>query len=312
MPEKNGLVIAFTAGTKARHDLPELGVQILLGELVRLHMGPQRAVGKPLAALPPVVHHDLVHDVGERELHRAHGAVGNHEGALLYPFRLQHGTGGGQPCRLHHDVRALHAGLPVVHHANGLSEIFGKSSAEGLATFRTAGMDAYLLKIEQRIKQTHVPVGGSPGTYVTEHAGIFSGHVFRTESGHRAGAHVRDGRGVEHGLHHAGLGIEQVHDRHFRREILLVVVHIVSHDFHARHVQRLNIAAQHVEMTLGGIFGHKMHPRLDAGLSEPLSAEALLHGRKNFGIGHVQSVDVGPVEIGKVAFLHGVDSRSFR
>ena len=70
-------------------------------------------------------------------------------------------------------------------------------------------------------------------------------------------------------------------------------------------MQRLYVAAQNVEMSLGGILGHQMHPGFNARLPETLGAEAFLHGGKNFGVGHVQSGHVGPVEIGNVAFLHG-------
>ena len=41
--------------------------------------------------LAPVVHHHLVHDVGERQLHRTHRAVGDDTGAFLDPLRLEHG-----------------------------------------------------------------------------------------------------------------------------------------------------------------------------------------------------------------------------
>ena len=69
-------------------------------------------------------------------------------------------------------------------------------------------------------------------------------------------------------------------------------------------MQGLDIAAQHIKMTLGGVFGHKMHARLNAGSAQPLRPQALFHGGEDFRIAHVQFGNVGAVEIGEIAFLH--------
>ena len=167
-------------------------------------------------------------------------------------------------------------------------------------------MNADFLKVEQAVQKAHVPVRGAAGTDVAENPGVFARHVLGAERRHGAGAHVRDGRGVENGLHHARFRIKKIHDRHFRRKILLIVVHIVAHNLHTRHMQRLNIAAQHIEMPLGGILRHEMNAGLDAGLPQSLRAEAFLHGGKDFGVRHVQAGDIGTVEIGEIAFLHDV------
>ena len=139
---------------------------------------------------------------------------------------------------------------------------------------------------------------------MAENAGIPAGHVFRAQGRDRAGAHVGDGGRVENGLHHPGLRIEQVHHRHFRGQAVLVVIHIVADNLDARHMQGLDIAAQHVEMTLGGVFGHQVNAGFDTGLAEALRPQALFHGGEDFRIAHVQSGDVGAIEIGEIAFLH--------
>src|SRR3546814_7737044 len=84
VPEQDGLVVALAARLLSRDDLRELAVQSRLRELARLDMGAQRAELAALA-LAPVVDHQLVHRVCQRQLHRAHGAVGHHEVAGLHP-----------------------------------------------------------------------------------------------------------------------------------------------------------------------------------------------------------------------------------
>lgn len=71
-------------------------------------------------------------------------------------------------------------------------------------------------------------------------------------------------------------------------------------------MQRLNVTAQHIEMPLGGILGNEMHTRFDAGLTKSLCAETFLHGGKDFIVRHVQTGNVGTVEIGEITFLHGI------
>ena len=67
-------------GFSAGDDLAELGVQVVLRVRRSLSTcGAQRAERQALAALAPVVDDHLVHDVGQRELDRAHRAVGHDE-----------------------------------------------------------------------------------------------------------------------------------------------------------------------------------------------------------------------------------------
>ncbi len=70
--------LALAAGLEAGDDLAQLGVQRRLGQLAGVDVRPQRAE-RPALALAPVVDDDLGHDVGERELDRAHRAVGHDE-----------------------------------------------------------------------------------------------------------------------------------------------------------------------------------------------------------------------------------------
>ena len=109
VPEQDGLVVALAAGLHAGDDLAELGMQRLLAQLAGLDMGAQRAELAALA-LAPIVDHDLGHDVGQRQLHRAHRAVGHDEGAGLDPFGLEQRLRLRQARGLDDDVGALDAG----------------------------------------------------------------------------------------------------------------------------------------------------------------------------------------------------------
>ena len=75
-------------------------------------------------------------------------------------------------------------------------------------------MHADLLEAEEPIHEPHVPVGGAAGANVTEHRAVLARQVFRADRGDRARAHVRDVAGVDHGDGRAGLGIEQIQQRH--------------------------------------------------------------------------------------------------
>ena len=151
------------AGLQPGDDLAELGMEIRLGQLVRIDMPAQRPEGQPLAALPPIIHHHLVHDVGEGELDGAHGAVGHDEGAGLDPFGLEQRLGGGQARGLHHDIRPAHAALPIRGHLHLLAEIGREALGEGIPALRPAGMDPDLVEIEQAVEKPDVPIGRARG-----------------------------------------------------------------------------------------------------------------------------------------------------
>src|SRR6185437_12481112 len=72
VPEEDRLVAALAPRLEARDDLAQLRMQVVLAQPAAVDVRAQGAEGKSLAALAPVVHHHLVHDVGERKLHRAH------------------------------------------------------------------------------------------------------------------------------------------------------------------------------------------------------------------------------------------------
>ena len=79
---------------------------------------------------------------------------------------------------------------------------------------------------------------------MAEHAAALAGEILGAERGDRAGPHVGDRAGIEQRSRHAGAGIEEVEQRHLRRQAALVVVDIVADDLDARHIDRREIAAQ--------------------------------------------------------------------
>ena len=91
---QNRLVSASlcAARLQAGDDLAHFGVQGRLRQLARLDMRAQAAELAALA-LAPIVDDELGHDVGQRQLDRAHGAVGHHQRAGLDPGGLQQRCG---------------------------------------------------------------------------------------------------------------------------------------------------------------------------------------------------------------------------
>ena len=67
---------------------PSSACSVFFAQPAGLDMGAQRAELAALA-LAPVVDHHLLHDVGQRQLHRAHRAVGHDQRAGLDPFGLE-------------------------------------------------------------------------------------------------------------------------------------------------------------------------------------------------------------------------------
>ena len=274
VPEQDGFVVALTAGLQAGDDLAQFGVQRLLAELAGFDMGAQ---GAELAsfALAPIVHHHLGHDVGERQLDRAHGAVGHDERALLDPVGLEQRLGLHQARGFDHDVGALDRVFPVVEGAHGLAEIARQLGGEFVAALLAARVHADLVEPEQLVEQAHVPIGGAARADVAEHLAALAREVLGAERGDGAGAHLGDAGGIEHRLGHAGPGIEQVEDRHLRRQAVLIVVDIVADDLDAREVDRCaDRAPQHVEMAVRLGIGDEVHARLDHRGAAALRGEA--------------------------------------
>src|SRR4051794_35032575 len=113
MPEEDSLVVRLAAGLGANDDLTELGVEVVLVEPPAIDVCAQRAE-LPGPRLAPVVDDDLVHDVGQRELDRAHRPVRNDKAARLDPAREQLRLGALESGRLDHHVRAAQALLPCL------------------------------------------------------------------------------------------------------------------------------------------------------------------------------------------------------
>jgi len=96
VPEQDALVGSLPAGPVAAHDLAELRVQPLGGQPARVDVRAQRPQ-RAGVGLAPVVDHDLLHRVGQVELDRADGSVGNDQRPRADPGRAQERLGGPQP-----------------------------------------------------------------------------------------------------------------------------------------------------------------------------------------------------------------------
>ena len=172
-------------------------------------MGPQRPE-LPTLALAPVVHNEFGHDVGQAQLHRAHGPVRHHQSAGLDPFGFQQRCGLAQARGLNHNVGARHGVLPVVTHPHRLTQILGEPLAECVAALGPRRMHADLVEVEQLVEQPHVPVSGATGTNMTQHLAVLAGQVLGANGCHRAGTHVGDGGGIDDGDRDAGAWVKQV------------------------------------------------------------------------------------------------------
>jgi hypothetical protein len=304
MPQQDGLVVALPSGPLAGHDLSELGVQIAFVQAARVDMLAERSERQSLAALAPIVDHHLVHDVGERELDRAHGAVGHNQRARLDPGGHQHRLRGRQARGLDHDVGVAHAGLPAVDRAHRLGEVPRQGGGKTVAALGAAGVHADFLEIEQMVEQPHVPVGGAAGSDMAEHAAVAARQMSGADCRHRAGAHLGDRGRVDEGERNAGVGVEQVEHRDLGRQVVPVVLVEISHHLHARDAERPDYAAQDVEVPLVGGFRHQMDARLDNGLAVSLGAQAVLDRRQDLPLGQRQPLDVHPVQVGNIDRAH--------
>ena len=255
--------------------------------------------------LAPVVHHHLVHDVGERELDRAHRAVGDDAGTRLDPLGLQQRLGLHESRGFDDDVGTAHAGLPVVGGHDLHAEIVFEPRLKGGAAFRTPRVHANLVEVKDRVQQPHVPVGRAASADVRQHLRVLLGQVPGADRRDGAGAHVGDVGGVDHGDRHARLRIEQVEDGQLRRQADLVVAIEVAHHLDARQAERADVAAQHVEVTGVVLLGHQVHARLEGRLVAALRQQALLDGADDLGVGHGQRLHIGVVEVVQEDVGHG-------
>ena len=304
MPEQVRFIVVGAPRLQPCNDLAKLAVERLQSHLALVDMPAKRAEGATRLALTPVVDDDLVHDVGEIELKRAHRPVRNHEGALLHPARLEQRRRLGEAARLHHDVGALQAIFPVVRHDNLLAEVLFQVCGKGLPALGTARMDTDLVEIEQMVEQADVPVGRAARADMAQDLAVLARQMLGAERGDRAGAHVRDSRRVDDGLWHAGPRVEQVQQCHFGGQANFVVVDEVTDHLHAGAVERLHIAAQDVEMALVGALGNQVNPGFDHRFATPLRGQRFRHGIEDFVVGQFQCLGVQGIDVVDPDFLH--------
>ena len=98
--------------------------------------------------------------------------------------------------------------------------------------------------------------------------------------------------------------IKQVEQSHLRGKAELVVVDVVPHDLHARHVEWGYVAPQHVEVAADLRTRTKVHPWFDHGLARSLGEQSAFHRVEDLLVGHRQSFDVETVEVREMDFSH--------
>ena len=170
---------------------PSSACRLLFGQLPCVDVRAQRAERQALPALAPVVDDDLVHDVGQRELDRAHRAVGDDQRAVLDPCGLAAAASasGRRDASTTMSAPRTHDSQSSVA-TTGLPRSRASRSRERVAAFRPPRMHADLVEVEQLIEQPHVPVGGAARADVAEHLRALAREMLGAERGHRAGAHV--------------------------------------------------------------------------------------------------------------------------
>src|SRR5882757_65620 len=185
VPEQDGFVLSLAPGFLPGDDLAHLAVQRRLRELGRLHVRAQRA---ELAgfALTPIVDDDLVHDIGERELDRAHRAIGYDEGACLDPRGLEHRCRLGEPRCLAYDIRALDTRAPVLRRPHRLAEIARETGGEGVPALGPARVLPDLVEVEQPVEQAYIPIGRAARAHVPENLRRHAREMLRADGGDRA------------------------------------------------------------------------------------------------------------------------------
>src|SRR5438552_3190223 len=87
LPEQDDLVVALASRLRSGDDFAELGMQRVAAEPAGIDVEPERAGGADLRARP-IIDHNLVGDIDDRQLERALRAEGDEAGAALDPLRL--------------------------------------------------------------------------------------------------------------------------------------------------------------------------------------------------------------------------------
>ena len=83
------------------------------------------------------------------------------------------------------------------------------------------------------------------------------------ERGERAGAHLGDGGGVDHGHRHARTRVEEVEQCHLGGQPGLVVADVVAHDLDSGQPEWSDVAAQDVEVAVERGIGREVDARFD-------------------------------------------------
>ena len=188
----------------------------------------------PLPALPPVVHDDLVHDRGQRQLHGAHRPVRHHEGARPIQSVRTSGSRLDQPRGLDDDVRPPNRPPPAcrpreracraprVSAAPKASRDSGRRLVTRISS--KSNSESSIVTLENAVPRAPM----WPSTFASAPR-----EVARTDRGHRAGAPLGDLGRVDDRAWHTGARVVQRQQRKLRGQPELVVVDVVAHHLHA-------------------------------------------------------------------------------
>jgi hypothetical protein len=123
--------------------------------------------------------------------------------------------------------------------------------------------------------------------------------VLGADGGHRARAHLGDQRGVHDRQRDAVGGIEDGHHGQLARQALPIVGHEITDDLdsaEAAFAQRVDVAAEHVEVARAVVARDQMRTRFEHRLASAVRADHAFDGRDHVGRPEAQRVDVGAGE----------------
>ena len=237
---------------------------------------------RPRLALAPVVDEHLVHDVGQRQLHRAHRAVGDDERGGRDPLRAQDRLGRGQARGLDHDVGAAHRLLDRRRRRGRACRAPPRSRAPNAS--RDSGR-ALVTRISSRSSTWSssttlakaVPRAPTwPSTFAPGRARWRAPSAVTAPVRHSViavASRIARGTPVR--------GSNSVSSASSDGQAELVVVHVVADDLHAGHAERRDIGAQEVEVAVEGRVGDEVLARLEHDLARALRAQRRLDGAEH-------------------------------
>jgi len=161
-------------------------------------------------------------------------------------------------------------------------------------------VDADLVEVEEPVEQPHVPVRRPARADVAEDTGIAAREVASAEGRDRARPHRGQRGSVDDRDRRAGARVEQAEEPELGRQPQLVVADVVADHLHPGELERLEIAAQDVEVPVDGRVRPEMHPRLDRRQPGSLCAEPLLDRREDLLVRQRERVHVGGTQEDKV------------